>query len=53
MINSPAKRNWDDSAWISNPAAIPAEGTEVTVIISPASPHLKETSSPTTTKSKP
>ncbi len=36
MINSPAKGNWDDTIWISNPANIPDEGTPVTVIISPA-----------------
>lgn len=36
MINSPAKGNWDDQIWISNAAVIPAEGTPVTVIISPA-----------------
>lgn len=36
MINSPAKGNWDDVNWISNPATIPEEGTEVTLIIAPA-----------------
>ena len=36
IINSPAKGNWDDQIWISNPAAIPDEGTPVTLIISPA-----------------
>lgn len=36
MFNSPAKGNWDDSAWISNPALIPDEGTAVTLIITPA-----------------
>ena len=38
IINSPAKGNWDDGLWISNPAAIPDEGTEVTLIIAPEKP---------------
>jgi hypothetical protein len=50
MINSPAKRNWDDSAWISNPAAIPAEGTEVTVVFSPAPQPQKAPNPPMPTK---
>ena len=36
MFNSPAKGNWDDAAWISNPALIPDEGTAVTLIITPS-----------------
>jgi hypothetical protein len=35
IINSPAQGNWDDALWISNPDAIPDEGTEVTLIIAP------------------
>ena len=38
IINSPAKGNWDDALWISNPAAIPDEGTAVTLIIAPEKP---------------
>lgn len=38
IINSPAKGNWDDSLWISNPELIPDEGTEVVLIIAPAKP---------------
>lgn len=45
MINSPAKGNWDDALWISNPAAIPDEGTPVTVIISPATDKPAESKS--------
>ncbi len=45
MINSPAKGNWDDALWISNPAAIPDEGTPVTVILSPAREKSAETKS--------
>lgn len=52
MINSPAKGNWDDDLWISNPAKIPDEGTLVTLIISPAPPAKQEPPSPNT-KSKP
>ncbi len=36
ILNAPAKGNWDDQLWISRPDAIPAEGTEVTLILSPA-----------------
>jgi hypothetical protein len=50
MINSPARGNWDDTAWISNPANIPDEGTPVTVIISPAAPAKDK---PADSKSKP
>lgn len=35
IINSPARGNWDDVLWISNPDAIPDEGTDVTLIIAP------------------
>jgi hypothetical protein len=38
IINSPAKGNWDDALWISNPEAIPDEGTEVALIIAPEKP---------------
>lgn len=50
MINSPAKGNWDDQIWISNPANIPDEGTPVTVILSPAPPAKEK---PADTKTKP
>jgi hypothetical protein len=36
ILNSPAEGNWDDQRWISLPKNIPAEGTEVTVVIQPA-----------------
>lgn len=36
ILNSPAKGNWDDQLWICRPDVIPAEGTEVTLILSPA-----------------
>jgi hypothetical protein len=36
VINSPAKGNQRDDLWISMPANIPAEGTKVTLIITPA-----------------
>lgn len=52
MINSPAKGNWDDNLWISNPAKIPDEGTPVTVIISPA-PPAAEKPNPAASKTKP
>lgn len=45
MINSPAKGNWDDTVWISNPANIPDEGTPVTLIISPAQDKPAESKS--------
>lgn len=48
MINSPAKGNWDDQIWISNPAAIPNEGTPVTLIISPAPPAKDKPADPKT-----
>lgn len=38
IFNSPAEGNWDDQRWISLPKNIPAEGTEVTVVIRPAKP---------------
>lgn len=41
IINSPAKGNWDDGLWISNPAAIPDEGTQVTLIIAPEKPDAE------------
>ena len=50
MINSPARGNWDDTVWISNPASIPDEGTPVTVIISPAATAKDK---PVDSKSKP
>ncbi|MCB1276660.1 YdjY domain-containing protein [Prosthecobacter sp.] len=36
MINSPAKGNHRDDLWISMPSNIPAEETQVTLIITPA-----------------
>lgn len=36
IFNSPAKGNWRDDLWISMPANIPAEGTPVTLIVTPA-----------------
>lgn len=35
ILNSPAKGNWQDELWISLPANIPAEGTPVTLILTP------------------
>jgi hypothetical protein len=35
VFNSPAKGNWRDDLWISMPTNIPAEGTPVTLIVTP------------------
>ncbi len=35
IFNSPAVGNWRDDLWISMPANIPAEGTPVTLIVTP------------------
>lgn len=38
LINSPAEGNWRDELWFTHTANIPEEGTEVSLIIYPASP---------------
>lgn len=46
IFNSPAEGNWDDQRWISMPKNIPPEGTEVTVVIRPATPEKPAGESP-------
>lgn len=43
VFNSPAEGNWEDQRWISMPKNIPEIGTEITVVIRPASPVAAKT----------
>lgn len=38
LINYPGEDNRDDTVWLPYPKRVPAEGTEVTLVISPAKP---------------